>query len=72
MSRKGIIFLAALLLLAQQVSSQVLTEETIKIGKTLNLIDTWYVDSTSLNKLTENMIISMLKELDPHSTYISA
>jgi len=72
MNRKGTIFFAALMLLAQQVSSQMLTEETFKIGKTLNLIDNYYVDSTNLNKLTEDMIISMLKELDPHSTYISA
>src|SRR4030042_4332515 len=72
MNRKGTIFFAALMLLAQQVSSQMLTEETFKIGKTLNLIDNYYVDSTNLNKLTEDMIVATLKELDPHSTYISA
>src|SRR4030042_4349493 len=72
MNRKGTIFFAALMLLAQQVSSQMLTEETFKIGKTLNLIDGYYVDSTNINKLAEDMIIAMLKELDPHSTYISA
>jgi carboxyl-terminal processing protease len=72
MRRNGIIFFSALLLLAQQVSSQVLTEETFKIGKMLNLIDAYYLDTADIAKLTENMIISGLKELDPHSTYISA
>jgi carboxyl-terminal processing protease len=62
----------ALCLLTQNISSQLLTEETFKIGKTLNLIDAYYVDSTNISKLTEDMIIAGLKELDPHSTYISA
>jgi len=68
----SILFFCTLLLIIQQVSAQVLTEETLKIGKTINLIDTWYVDSTNINKLTEKAIITMLRELDPHSTYISA
>jgi len=66
------IVLIGFLLLVQQISSQVLTEETIKIGRTLSLIDTWYVDTTDITQLTENMIIDLLKKLDPHSTYISA
>jgi len=60
------------ILLSNQISSQLLTEETIKIGRTLGLIDAFYVDSTSLPKLTEDVIIDLLQELDPHSTYISA
>jgi carboxyl-terminal processing protease len=62
----------ALTSLSQVVKSQVLTEETIKIGRTLSLIDGWYVDTTNLGQLTEKVIIDLLKELDPHSTYISA
>jgi carboxyl-terminal processing protease len=72
MDRKRLVYFAALVLITQQVSSQILTEETIKIGKTLNLIDNYYVDSTNLVKLAEDMIVATLKELDPHSTYISA
>jgi carboxyl-terminal processing protease len=61
-----------LLLLTFSVSSQVLSEETVKFGRTLNLIDAYYVDSADLGSLTEKAIIEVLKNLDPHSTYISA
>src|SRR5674536_63141 len=53
-------------------SSQVLNEGTFKFGRTLSLIDAFYVDSVNLDKLAEKAIIEMLKNLDPHSTYISA
>jgi carboxyl-terminal processing protease len=49
-----------------------LNENTYKIGRTLSLIDAWYVDSTDIDKLTEKTIIEMLRNLDPHSVYISA
>jgi carboxyl-terminal processing protease len=52
--------------------SQVLNENTYKIGRTLGLIDAWYVDSTDINKLTETTIVEMLRTLDPHSVYVSA
>lgn len=53
-------------------SSQVLNEGTLKFGRTLSLIDAFYVDSVNLDMLTEKAIIEVLKNLDPHSTYISA
>jgi carboxyl-terminal processing protease len=59
-------------LISQNLSSQVLSDGTFKIGRTLSLIDKYYVDSTNTNKLTEDVIVSLLRELDPHSTYISA
>ena len=62
----------ALSILSQSVNSQVLNENTYKIGRTLSLIDAFYVDSTDLDKLTEKTIIEMLRDLDPHSVYISA
>ncbi|MFV0555167.1 MAG: S41 family peptidase [Mangrovibacterium sp.] len=43
-----------------------------KFGRMLRLIESYYVDTTNIEKLTENAIISMLAELDPHSIYISA
>lgn len=52
--------------------SQALNENTFKIGRTLGLIDAWYVDTTDINELTENTIVEMLRSLDPHSVYISA
>jgi len=53
-------------------AAQSLNEETFKVGRTLSLIDAFYVDSVEIGKLAEEMIISTLKKLDPHSTYISA
>lgn len=61
-----------LFLFAISASSQVVNEEAIKIGRTLGLIDAYYVDSADLGSLTEKAIIEVLKNLDPHSTYISA
>jgi carboxyl-terminal processing protease len=66
-------FIAGLLILSFSASSQdVLNEETFKIGRTFSLVENYYVDSVSLNLLTEKAIVEMLKSLDPHSTYISA
>ncbi len=53
-------------------SSQVLNEGTFKFGRVLSLIDAFYVDSANLDMLTEKAIIEVLRNLDPHSTYISA
>ena len=42
-----------------------------KINTILQLIQEDYVDTISQNKIEENAINSILKELDPHSTYIN-
>mgnify|MGYP002622528886 FL=1 len=42
-----------------------------KLGTTLYLIENFYVDTTNIDKVTEDAIIAALKELDPHSAYIS-
>jgi carboxyl-terminal processing protease len=70
--RISIIALAAAILFSHAAVSQVLNEGTFKIGRTLSLIDAYYVDTTNLDKLTESVIIDLLHHLDPHSTYISA
>ncbi len=54
------------------VFSQGLTTETFKVGKTLALLDAVYVDSVDVPGIAEEMIISTLKKLDPHSVYIPA
>jgi carboxyl-terminal processing protease len=54
------------------VSAQTLNEGTFKIGRTIGLIDAFYVDTVNIDNLTEKVIIDLLKDLDPHSTYISA
>ncbi len=67
-----IAFFAAIGIAGQTANSQGVEEGTIKIGRTLGLIDAFYVDTTNIPKLTEKMIIDLLRDLDPHSTYISA
>ncbi|MEA3477524.1 MAG: PDZ domain-containing protein, partial [Bacteroidota bacterium] len=42
-----------------------------KLASVLQIIDYAYVDSVNMDDLVENTIVSTLKELDPHSTYIS-
>ena len=42
-----------------------------KIGTTLYLIENFYTDTVNLDKVTEQAIIAALKELDPHSAYLS-
>ncbi len=44
---------------------------TEKFATLLSYIQHMYVDSVNAEKLTEKAIISMLEELDPHSTYLS-
>jgi carboxyl-terminal processing protease len=67
-----IIAFIALVSFNQVALPQELSDETFKIGRTLGLIDAFYVDTTNIPKLAEKVIIDLLKELDPHSTYISA
>lgn len=42
-----------------------------KLSTVYYLIDNFYVDTADFENLTEDVIIAMLKELDPHSAYIS-
>ncbi len=68
-------FIAGLLIFSGfycNISAQLLNENTLKIARTLSLIDAFYVDTVNLGSLTEKVIIDLLRSLDPHSTYISA
>lgn len=42
-----------------------------KLGQTLYFIERLYLDTTNLERLTDNALVSIMKELDPHSSYIS-
>ncbi len=42
-----------------------------KFATTLYLIDNFYVDTANSDKVVEDAIVAALKELDPHSAYIS-
>jgi carboxyl-terminal processing protease len=68
----GVLMFITFLTFNTSVSAQVLDESAFKFGRVLRLVDTWYVDTANLDKLTEKAIIEVLKNLDPHSTYISA
>ncbi len=63
----------ALLILGIQATAgaQGVQENTQKFGRLLRLVESYYVDTTNINDLTEKAIVSMLQELDPHSVYIS-
>ncbi len=52
-------------------SGQIFNEQAFKLNKLLNLISGYYVDSVNEDKLTEDAIRQLLKELDPHSVYIT-
>ena len=61
---------AALLVSAQQPQSKTQLSAQ-KVGTTLFLIDNYYVDTVDLDKVAEDAIVAALRELDPHSAYIS-
>lgn len=44
---------------------------TTKTGQTLALINYFYTDTTNLERISEKGIVAMLKELDPHSVFIT-
>lgn len=66
------ILVTALFVVSLTAPAQTLGEAAYKIGRTFSLIDAFYVDSANIDMLTEKAIIEILKNLDPHSTYISA
>ena len=53
------------------VKAQLFNENTYKLSKVLDWIDSYYVDSVDQDEIVEKTITYILKELDPHSTYIS-
>lgn len=46
-------------------------ETTMKFNTLMQLINYYYVEDVDQPKLTEEAIVAVLKELDPHSVYIS-
>ena len=64
----NLLLFTVLVVNAQQPNAQ---QNTQKVATTLYLIDNFYVDTVNADKLVEQAIIATLKELDPHSAYIS-
>lgn len=52
-------------------AQEAVQQNQLKFGRLLRLIDSYYVDTTNIDDLTEKAIVNMLSELDPHSAYIS-
>ncbi|RKD89708.1 carboxyl-terminal processing protease [Mangrovibacterium diazotrophicum] len=67
----GIAVFFAFLMGAAPAQAQDVQESMIKFGRLLRLIDSYYVDSTNVDKLTDEAIVDLLSKLDPHSVYIS-
>jgi carboxyl-terminal processing protease len=69
---KGLILLVVTLVTFSPSSAQNNSEEDIrKLVSAVKIINYAYVEDVDGEKLTEEAIKSMLKELDPHSTYLS-
>ena len=46
-------------------------DQSIKYQRLMALIDAFYVDTVNLQKLTEDAIVKVLADLDPHSVYVT-
>ena len=64
------IFFNSLLLTAQNSQHNVQLQAN-KVGQTLYYINRLYLDTTNLEKITDHALVNIMKELDPHSSYIS-
>lgn len=71
--QKAIFIAISVLLIAPAgvYAQESVQKSQLKFGRLLRLIDSYYVDSANVDKLTENAIIHLLGEMDPHSVYIS-
>jgi carboxyl-terminal processing protease len=67
---KNITFTLFILIFQSGFSQYANGDASKKFDALLQYINYAYVDSTDENKLVENAIVAVLKELDPHSVYI--
>ena len=61
-----------LALVLMPLHAQLLNEQSMKFSQALEYVKSLYVDTVNDRQLTETAIISMMKELDPHSSYMTA
>jgi carboxyl-terminal processing protease len=64
------IFLFSVKSSAQSIKNN-LVNDSKKLESALEIIDDYYVDTVNNNALVESAITSMLKQLDPHSVYMT-
>ncbi len=71
--KAGVSILLGLMMFAggSQLKAQDVQDNAMKFGRLLRLVDSYYVDSTKMNDLTDKAIVEVLRNLDPHSVYIS-
>jgi len=65
------IIVGALLLSGSTLAQFRPSPEGVKLERSLQLINSLYVDEVDTKKLTEAAIRAMLEELDPHSSYLN-
>jgi len=65
------VLIIILFLFSHPANAQINDEQTYKMVQFLNYVNNYYVDSTNNNKIVETAIKNVLKELDPHSVYVS-
>lgn len=72
-SNWGLLLLAFILAVpfGNASAQETVQENQLKFARLLRLVDGYYVDSANVEQLTEDAIVHLLSELDPHSTYIS-
>lgn len=66
------IILPALLATASLTATAQQFDPSKKLGMAEYIIENFYVDTMNVNKVVEQGIVGMLKELDPHSTFTNA
>jgi carboxyl-terminal processing protease len=66
-----IVFLTFPFISKAQSSKNNYEEDSKKLTSALQIIDLFYVDTVNNNKLVETAITNMLKELDPHSVFLT-
>lgn len=74
MRRKTLLLIiTCIFIFVNTISAQYgMSQGTKKLATTMTLIERMYVDTVNDEKLADDAIVSILKELDPHSSYLSA
>jgi carboxyl-terminal processing protease len=70
----GMLFILTILFITPSLfisAQEKVQQNQLKFGRLLRLVDSYYVDSANIDKLTEKAIVHLLSELDPHSVYMS-
>lgn len=58
-------------LLGAQSSHNEVSLQANKVGQTLYFINRLYLDTANLERIADKALVAIMKELDPHSSYIS-